>query len=61
MTGIRTADGGLKRTSGAGLQGDSALRLVSANANGYCLRLEWVDRSVYHLRGPGGHSEPGAC
>lgn len=47
--------------TGAGLQGDSALRLVSADANGYCLQLEWVDRSVYHLRGPGGQAEPGAC
>ena len=47
--------------TGAGLQRDSALRLVSSDANGYCLELEWVDRSVYHLRGPGGRAEPGAC
>lgn len=47
--------------TGVALQGDSALRLVSADASGYCLQLEWVDRSVYHLRGPGGQAEPGAC
>jgi hypothetical protein len=47
--------------AGAVIEGDSALRLVSADANAYCLQLEWVGRSVYHLRGPGGQAEPGAC
>jgi hypothetical protein len=46
---------------GLGLQSDSAMRLVSADANGYCLELTWVDRSVYHLRGPGGTPAQGAC
>src|SRR5438309_7962168 len=41
--------------TGVGLQGGgSAMRLVSADANGYCLELTWVNRQVYHLRGPGG-------
>jgi hypothetical protein len=43
------------------MDGSSALRVVSAGASGYCLQLEWVDRSVYHLRGPGGQPEPGVC
>lgn len=47
--------------AGAVIEGDSALRLVSADASGYCLQLEWIDRSVYHLRGPGGRPEPGSC
>lgn len=47
--------------AGAVIEGDSALRLVSADASGYCLQLEWVDRSIYRLRGPGGRPEPGAC
>ncbi len=47
--------------SGVGLQDSSSIRLVSADANGYCLQLAWVDRTVYHLRGPGGQPAPGAC
>ena len=47
--------------SGVGLQDSSSIRLVSADANGYCLQLTWVDRSVFHLRGPGGQPAPGAC
>ena len=49
--------------TGVGLQGDSAsaMRLVSGDANGYCLQLTWVDRQVYHLRGPGGQPTPGGC
>jgi hypothetical protein len=47
--------------AGAVIEGDSALRLVSADANAYCLQLEWIDRSVYRLRGPGGSPEAGAC
>jgi hypothetical protein len=47
--------------TGVGLQGGSALQLVSADANGYCLQLTWVDRSVYHLRGPGGRPATGGC
>jgi hypothetical protein len=46
--------------AGVGLQ-DSSLRLVSADANGYCLQLTWVDRQVYHLRGPAGRPGAGAC
>ena len=34
---------------------------VSADVNGYCLELTWIDRTVYHLRGPGGQPAPGAC
>ena len=51
----------MRTYTGAGLQGESALRLVSSDANGYCLQVEWVDRSVCHLRGPGGRAEPGGC
>jgi hypothetical protein len=48
--------------TGVGLQGGgSALSLVSADANGYCLQLTWVDRQVYHLRGPGGQPASGGC
>ena len=47
--------------TGVGLQGGSALRLVSSDANGYCLQLTWIDRQVYHLRGPGGQPAAGAC
>jgi hypothetical protein len=47
--------------SGVGLEDSSSIRLVSADASGYCLQLTWVDRSVYHLRGPGGQPAPGAC
>jgi hypothetical protein len=49
--------------TGVGLQGDStsAMRLVSGDANGYCLQLTWVNGSVYHLRGPGGQPAPGGC
>jgi Tfp pilus assembly protein PilE len=47
--------------TGVGLQDSSSLQLVSADANGYCLQLTWVDRQVYHLRGPGGQPAAGAC
>jgi hypothetical protein len=47
--------------TGVGLQGGSAMRLVSGDGNGYCLELTWVDRQVYHLRGPGGQPAPGGC
>ncbi|MEP6909197.1 MAG: hypothetical protein ABI896_02050 [Actinomycetota bacterium] len=47
--------------SGVGVQDDSSLRLASADANGYCLQLTWVDKQVYHLRGPGGQPAKGAC
>jgi hypothetical protein len=47
--------------TGVGLQDTSSIRLVAADANGYCLQLTWVDRQVYHLRGPGGQPAPGAC
>jgi len=47
--------------SGVGMQEGSAMRLVSADANAYCLELTWVDRSVHHLRGPGGTPAQGAC
>jgi hypothetical protein len=47
--------------AGVGLQDSSSIRLVSADANGYCLQLTWVDRQVYHLRGPGGQPAAGAC
>jgi hypothetical protein len=46
---------------GVGLQGGSALRLAFADANGYCLELTWVDKQVYHLRGPGGQPASGGC
>ena len=41
-------------------RGDSQLRLVSADATGYCLELTWLDRP-YHLRGPGGKPAQGSC
>jgi Tfp pilus assembly protein PilE len=47
--------------TGVGLQDSSSIRLISSDANGYCLQLTWVDRSVYHLRGPGGQPAPGVC
>jgi hypothetical protein len=47
--------------TGGGLQGGSAISLVSADANGYCLQLTWVDKSIYHLRGPGGQPSSGGC
>jgi membrane protein implicated in regulation of membrane protease activity len=47
--------------AGVGVQDNSSIRLVSADANGYCLQLTWVDRQVYHLRGPGGQPAAGAC
>jgi type II secretory pathway component PulJ len=47
--------------AGVGLQDNSSIRLVSADANGYCLQLTWVDRQVYHLRGPGGQPAAGTC
>jgi hypothetical protein len=47
--------------TGVGLQDNSSIRLVSADANGYCLQLTWVDRQVYHLRGPGGQPAAGVC
>jgi hypothetical protein len=46
---------------GVGIEDSSSIRLVSADANGYCLQLTWVDRQVYHLRGPGGQPAPGVC
>jgi hypothetical protein len=68
QTLLRTAGLALDRShqitgtyAGAVMDGSSALRVVSADASGYCLQLEWVDRSVYHLRGPGGQPEPGVC
>jgi hypothetical protein len=47
--------------AGVGIEDSSSMRLVSADPNGYCLQLTWVDRQVYHLRGPGGQPAPGAC
>jgi len=44
-----------------GVQDQNGLRLVQADANGYCLQLTWVDRTVWHLRGPGGQAQQGAC
>jgi hypothetical protein len=44
-----------------GVQDENGLRLAQADANGYCLELTWVDRTVWHLRGPGGQAEQGAC
>jgi hypothetical protein len=68
QTLLRTAGMVVERThqltgeyAGVGLEGGSALSLVSADATGYCLQLEWVDRSIYHLRGPGGQPAAGAC
>jgi hypothetical protein len=45
---------------GVSLQGDSPLRLVSADASGYCLELTWLNQP-YHLRGPGGQPAHGRC
>lgn len=47
--------------AGVGVQDSSSIRMVSADANGYCLQLTWVDGQVYHLRGPGGEPAPGVC
>ena len=47
--------------AGIGVQDSTSIRLVSADANGYCLQLTWVDRQIYHLRGPGGQPAIGAC
>ena len=47
--------------AGVGVQDGSSIRLVSADASGYCLQLAWVDGRVYHLRGPGGEPAAGAC
>ncbi len=65
---LRTAGMVVERThqitgeyTGVGLQDDSGLRLVSADATGYCLQLTWVDRQVYHLNGPGGQPSTGGC
>lgn len=44
-----------------GVQDQNGLRLAQADANGYCLELTWVDKTVWHLRGPGGQAEQGAC
>ena len=46
---------------GVGVQDANGLRLAQADANGYCLEMTWVDRTVWHLRGPGGQAEQGAC
>jgi|SRR3954469_22583465 hypothetical protein len=46
---------------GVGVQDEDGLRLAQADANGYCLELTWVDRTVWHLRGPGGQAEKGVC
>jgi hypothetical protein len=47
--------------TGVGLQDASGMRLAASDASGYCLELTWVDRTVYHLRGPGGQPSTGAC
>ena len=44
-----------------GVQDENGLRLAQADASGYCLELTWVDRTVWHLRGPGGLAEKGTC
>jgi type II secretory pathway pseudopilin PulG len=46
---------------GIGVQDQDGLRLAQADANGYCLELSWVDKTVWHLRGPGAQAEQGAC
>ena len=46
---------------GVGVQDQDGLRLAQADANSYCLEMTWVDRTVWHLRGPGGQAEQGAC
>jgi len=65
---LRTAGMVVERThqltgtyAGVAVDSGSGLRLVSADANGYCLELTWVNRQVYHLRGPGGHAAQGTC
>ena len=45
---------------GIALQRDSPLRLVSADASGYCIQLIWLNRP-YNLRGPGGKAVQGPC
>jgi hypothetical protein len=45
---------------GISAQPDSPLRLVSADASGYCLQLTWLNKP-YSLRGPGGKAAPGVC
>jgi hypothetical protein len=40
---------------------NAALKIVSADASGYCLQLTWIAGKLYHLRGPGGRAAPGAC
>ena len=64
---LRTAGMVVERThemtgtyEGVALQSDS-LRLVSSDANGYCLQLTWINRQLYHLRGPGGQPASGGC
>ena len=44
-----------------GVQDENGLRLAQADANGYCLELTWVDKTVWHLQGPGGQAEKGVC
>ena len=46
---------------GVGVEDQNGLRLAQSDANGYCLELTWVDRTVWHLRGPGGQAAEGAC
>jgi type II secretory pathway pseudopilin PulG len=46
---------------GVGVQDANGLRLAQADANGYCLELTWVDKTVWHLRGPGGQAAKGVC
>jgi hypothetical protein len=46
--------------AGVSAAADSPLRLVTADAAGYCLQLTWLNKP-YHLRGPGGTAAPGAC
>jgi len=65
---LRTTGNVVERTrqltgqyTGVGLQDSSSIRLISADANGYCLQLTWVDRQVYHLRGPNGQPATGPC
>jgi hypothetical protein len=47
--------------AGVGVQDENGLRLARADANGYCLELTWVDKTVWRVRGPGGRPEQGAC
>ena len=46
--------------AGVSASPDSPLRLVSADASGYCLQLIMLNRP-YHLRGPGGQPASGGC